>query len=240
MENYLNYFTEIEEYFQKKRESLRLLSPIDWALMESFQQSGIPLEVIFRGIDRAFEKKQKKKPGSNQVNSLSYCVQPILKEFEQHKAATQGGGNLSQIPSQAEAMDRANLGQLVEKARQQLIATRPNPALNAFAMPQGFLDGIAETLGRIIQQIASPEPLDYSALDLQLSMMEEKLLATIQAALSDDELLSLKTQVNTELNQHRRNLKAEHLAMLERKLLNKCLLERFQLPHLNLFYLPLN
>ena len=41
MENYFNYFTEIEEYFQKKRGEFRLLSPIDWALIESFQQAGI-------------------------------------------------------------------------------------------------------------------------------------------------------------------------------------------------------
>ncbi len=49
MENYFNYFTEIEEHWQQCRGTVTLLSPLDWALIESFQESGIPLEVVLRG-----------------------------------------------------------------------------------------------------------------------------------------------------------------------------------------------
>ena len=33
METYFNYFTEIEEHFQRRRGTLLMLSPLDWALM---------------------------------------------------------------------------------------------------------------------------------------------------------------------------------------------------------------
>ena len=81
--------------------------------------------------------------------------------------------------------------------------------------------------------------IDYESLDLQLNMMEEKLIASLQAS-SDEELLALRKRVNGELTQHRRGLKAEHMALLEKKMLNKYLFERYGLPRLNLFYLPIN
>ena len=60
MENYFNYFTEIEEHWQQCRGTVTLLSPLDWALIESFQESGIPLEVVLRGMEAAFAKQAKR------------------------------------------------------------------------------------------------------------------------------------------------------------------------------------
>ena len=81
--NYFNYFTEIEERFQQARgTSLFLLSPLDWALIESWKSSGIPLEAVLRGIDQAFEKWRQKKQRSQQVNSLAYCAQAVLAEAQ--------------------------------------------------------------------------------------------------------------------------------------------------------------
>ena len=42
--NYFNYFTEIEEHFQRARGTgLFLLSPLDWALLEGWKNAGVPL-----------------------------------------------------------------------------------------------------------------------------------------------------------------------------------------------------
>ena len=52
--NYYNYFTEIEEHFQRTRgTSLFLLSPLDWALIESWKNADVPLEAVLRGTGRA-------------------------------------------------------------------------------------------------------------------------------------------------------------------------------------------
>ena len=53
--NYFNYFTEIEERFQQRRSSLLMLSTLDWALIETWREAGIPLEAVLRGIDTAFD-----------------------------------------------------------------------------------------------------------------------------------------------------------------------------------------
>jgi hypothetical protein len=76
--NYFNYFTEVEEHFQKARgTSLFLMSPLDWALVETWKNAGVPLEAVLRGIDAAFEKWRAGKSRIQMVNSVAYCSQAV-------------------------------------------------------------------------------------------------------------------------------------------------------------------
>ncbi len=84
-ENYFNYFTEIEDHFQRARGTgLFLLSPLDWALIEAWKNAGIPLEAVLRGIDQAFDKWRSRPPRARlqMVNSLAYCAQAIAAEVQ--------------------------------------------------------------------------------------------------------------------------------------------------------------
>src|SRR6476469_2449602 len=81
--NYFNYFTEIEEHFQRARgTSLFLLSPLDWALVESWKNAEVPLEAVRCGIDSAFEKWRAKRSRAQLVNSLAFCSQAVLTEAQ--------------------------------------------------------------------------------------------------------------------------------------------------------------
>src|SRR5579863_9640297 len=82
--NYFNYFTEVEEHFQRARgTALFLMSPLDWALVESWKNAGVPLAAVLRGIDAAFEKWRAKKTKTQAVNSLAYCAQAIATAAEE-------------------------------------------------------------------------------------------------------------------------------------------------------------
>ncbi len=77
--NYFNYFTEVEEHFQQARgTSLFLLSPLDWALIETWKNAGVPLVAVLRGVDAAFEKWRSRKSKVRAINSLAYCTQEVL------------------------------------------------------------------------------------------------------------------------------------------------------------------
>ena len=89
VENYFNYFTEIEEHFQRRRGGGLLLSTLDWALIETWKDAGIPLEGVLRGIDGAFERYEKR-PSKRKVNSLAYCAQEVLAAAEEMKEAAVG------------------------------------------------------------------------------------------------------------------------------------------------------
>ena len=238
MENYFNYFTDIEDHFQKKRASLRLFSPIDWALIESFQEAGIPLEVVLRGIDLSFEKKARRKPGPDKINSLSYCTQAILSEFEKHQQSMAGQHSAPSSTLSAEPSEKELIVSLLEKAGQQLRQAAEGEA--ARVISASLLSGAMESLDKIRQELAVAASPDFATIDLRLTTLEEKILAALQVGLCEEELLDLRQHISAELIRHRGGLKAEQLALLEKKMLNKRLLEKFQLPRLNLFYLPLN
>jgi len=240
MENYFNYFTEIEERWQQCRGTVTLLSPLDWALIESFQDSGIPLEVVLRGMEAAFAKQAKRQNKVQKVNSLSYCAQAILSEFERFQESAVGKHEPASSASTQAQGERENLVQMMERTAGQLVQVSERIGREGLSLAGGFFESIAETLQSLKEEVIASTHLDFEQLELRLSMLEDKILATLFAALSNEVLLRLRTEVNQELNRHRRGLKAEHLAMLEKKMMSKKLLERFGVPRLSLFYMPLN
>jgi len=83
MNNYFNYFTEVEEFFLNKRQTFKArLSTLDWVLLENWQEQGVPLAAVLKGIERAFERKKK------EINSLAYCVKFVEEVCEEQKELT--------------------------------------------------------------------------------------------------------------------------------------------------------
>src|SRR5690349_5350312 len=107
--NYFNYFTEIEEYFWKKRGSHLLVSPLDWAIMETWQKAGVPLEAVFKGIDSAFESYGRSRRGAGKpLKSLAYCTDAVLEAAEQAQEASAGKAG-SRTAEQPEPFSREDL-----------------------------------------------------------------------------------------------------------------------------------
>ncbi len=92
--NYFNYFTEIEEHFWRKRGAHLLVSPLDWAIVETWQKAGIPLNAVLKGIDRAFESwgRSRRAAGGRQLKSLAYCVDAVLDAASEAQEAAAGTG----------------------------------------------------------------------------------------------------------------------------------------------------
>src|SRR6201995_4889843 len=92
--NYFNYFTEIEEYFWRKRGAHLLVSPLDWAIVETWQKAGVPLEAALKGIDRAFESwaRSRRAAGGRQLKSLAYFVHAGLGAAEEASEPAAGSG----------------------------------------------------------------------------------------------------------------------------------------------------
>ena len=218
IENYFNYFTEIEEHFQRARGTgLFLLSPMDWALIEAWKNSGIPLEAVLRGIDVAFEKWRAKpvRARIQMVNSLAYCAQAIAKEAQQ-------------IASGAPAKSR-NIAPPFS-----LDEVRNFVARNAGALRQAGQDDLAESLAGLDLDALYA---DLEQLEQRLTAIEEKMIARLQVAASDDALFEARRSLDGELKPYRGKMNAEQLAMLEKQFLQRKLLVASGLPRLSLFYL---
>src|SRR5437588_626620 len=97
--NYFNYYTEIEDHFRAVRGSgLFMLSCLDWALIETWKDAGVPLEAVLRGIDAAFEKWRSRKVKTQMVNSLAFCAQAVLTEAQTMSGAAQPRGRRDAAP----------------------------------------------------------------------------------------------------------------------------------------------
>src|SRR5215475_4049062 len=98
--NYFNYFTEVEEYFWKKRGAHLLVSPLDWAIMETWHKAGVPLESVFKGIDRAFESYGRSRRGAGKpLKSLAYCTDAVLDAAGEMQEAAAGAQPKTKKPA---------------------------------------------------------------------------------------------------------------------------------------------
>jgi len=240
MENYVNYFTEIEEHFQRCRGRPSLLSPLDWALIESFQEAGILLETALRGIDLAFEKHQRRQSTYRKVNSLSYCTQAILTEHQRLQESSVGKLRKETVPASTEKAELDSLLKMIVHARELLGRAAAESRATSRVGLAGVFENAIGSLDSIEQEFLYSQVIDFEKLEMRLNVLEEKILSSLIGHMDEEELLAFRLEVNSELNRHRRGLKAEQLAMLENKLIRRKILEKFKVPRLSLFYLALN
>ena len=229
MENYFNYFTEIEERFQRRRGTVLLLSTLDWALIETWKDAGIPLAAVLRGIDAAFERRAQR-PSPRKVNSLAYCAQEVLDTAEEMKEAAVGVAPAG--PPKESGPEPAEIAAyLLRNAAQVEAAKLPDAA-------QGVTREAARTLRDLASALkgsAARPPLED--LERRLTALEEKLLAALVAASLDEELVRVRAEADHDIAPYRRKLSAAHIGQLHRQYLHKRLLERHALPRLSLFYM---
>jgi hypothetical protein len=223
------YFSDIEEHYQRRRGSILPCSPVDWCLMETWKEAGIPLEAVLRGIDAAFDKYDRRAKKTRKVNSLAYCQQEVLSAVEELKEAALGS---TRDPS-ATSIPNADIAGYFERNARQLAAC-PHPAAALLTLTS---EQAATLRGLAAQLQANPAPADLEDLERRMTVMEEKLFAALWSHASDDELMEARTQAERELAPYRGKMSAAQIDQLLRQYGNKQLLERHNLPRLSLFYL---
>jgi hypothetical protein len=237
--NYFNYFTEIEEYFWRKRGAHLLVSPLDWAIVETWQKAGIPLTAVLKGIDRAFESwaRSRRAAGGRQLKSLAYCVDAVLDAAEEAKEAAAGTG--PQIPSSrraAEPFSREELQKYLARNATKLRAAVEKHRASRATLAARF-EQAAARLEEIPPLLDPATPLDLEDLERRLTVLEEKLAAALSADADEETLLAIRREMDRSLAPYRRKMSAEQLSQLERQYTQKRLFEEFGVPRLSLFYL---
>ncbi len=234
MENYFNYFTEIEERFQRRRGGVLLLSTLDWALIEMWKDAGIPLAAVERGIDAAFDRYDQRPSKSRKVNSLAYCSQEVLAAAEDMKEAAVGG----ETPERAKdpGFSRIEIVTFLRRSAEQLQAAKL-PAKAGFS-PSQLASETAEVLRALAATVEANSSLPkLEDLERRLSVAEEKLFAVLLAVAGDDDAVGLRAEADRELAPYRAKMPAAQAEQLQKQYLRKRLLEKYKLPRLSLFYM---
>jgi hypothetical protein len=242
VQNYFNYFTEIEEHFQRRRGSLLLLSTLDWALIETWREAGIPLEVVLRGIDEAFDKHEARQRTSSrrlrQVNGLAWCAQAVMEAAEQQKEAATGTAASPDNTAEAGFEAQRIASHLEDAATSLESASIAADALAALALRLRDLASSATlTASNQEGQNLTPESVNLEDLERNLTTLEEKLFATLTTHVPEEILLRFKTEAARDLAAYRSRMSAVQLRQIEQQFVHKRLLEHYQLPRLSLFYM---
>ncbi len=239
MENYFNYFTEIEEHYLRRRGTHLLLSTLDWALIETWKSAGIPLEAVLRGVDDAFDKYDRRPSKSKKVNSLAYCSQAVLAAAEDMKEAAVGAAGEEKAqrdPGFEAAQIAAFLRENAERLEKAKLPERAGFATGALAREQAAsLREMAETIERNSKDNGKLPRLED--LERRLTVLEEKLFAVLMAATPDEDLVNVRAEADRDLAPYRRNMTASQIEQLHKQYVHKRLLERCGVPRLSLFYM---
>jgi hypothetical protein len=226
MLNYFNYFTEIEERFQQRRGSLLMLSTLDWALIETWREAGLPLEVVLRGIDDAFDKhdaqKLRAKGRTRKINGLAWAAQSVMHAAEAAAEAATGARPREEKPERESGFEADRVRAFLER----------NAAVIEAA---GVEAGVAQRLRELAAEVTGENLED---LDRTLTVLEEKMFAALMAAATEQELVELREQAARELAPYRGKMQAVQIKQVQQQFLQKRLLEARGLPRLSLFYMP--
>lgn len=240
--NYFNYFTEIEDAFIRRRGKHLLLSPMDWALIESWKEMKVPLHVALRGIERSFDSWEAK-PRQRTVKSLLYCQEEVEAQYAEWLdahigTAAESDDSVSAEPENAglpfprtavlEHLDRCRAG--LSAAAEKRSASYPDDLVEA-------LERGASQLIELQNEFADATLPNAQKLEQSLTGVERMLSDALLSVAGSEQLDALTREVEKQLKPYRKQMEPAVYEQTRNNLLLKRLRETYNVPRLSLFYI---
>jgi hypothetical protein len=230
VENYFNYFTEIEEHFQRRRGTGLILSTLDWALIETWKDAGIPLEAVLRGIDTTFYHYERRPSKTRKINGLAFCSQEVLTAAEDMKEAAVGA--TSQPAAASPGLEPQEIAKFF------LVNANKLRQIQAAAPVKSVANECANTLSDLAENLKGQSArLRLEDLERHVTILEEKLLAALTMTTADGDLLAVRTEADREIAPYRSKMPAAQIEQIRKQFVHKRLFEKIGIPRLSLFYL---
>jgi hypothetical protein len=254
--NYFNYFTEVEDAFIRRRGKHLLLSPMDWALIESWKEMGVPLHVALRGIEKSFDSYESK-PRKRSVKSLFYCQEEVEAQFAEWVESQTGAHAAAADAASVEGGAESAAAEAVDEGGRNLPFPRAVIAAHLADGIEGLArslekrraagageDLMAETLaraaarlGELAEDFSRAARPDAELLESSLTDLESLLDRALRTALSADEVEAARREAAEQLRPYKARMERATYEQTLDNLLAKSLREAAGVPRLSLFYL---
>jgi hypothetical protein len=234
VENYFNYFSEIEERYLQRRGGGLLLSTLDWALIETWKNAGIPLEAVLRGIDEAFDKYDQRPTKTKKINSLAYCSQAVLAAAEDMKEAVVGA-EPTKASRAGEGFEPETVSAFLLRNADRLDAVRFAGRSSTTVHP--ILLETAKTLRQLADEANAKRVARLEDMERRLTVLEDKIFAVLLTSTPDEEIMSVRAEADRDLIPYRSKMSGAQIDQLQKQYVQKRLLEKYKLPRLSLFYM---
>ncbi|MBK8466539.1 MAG: hypothetical protein IPL32_11965 [Chloracidobacterium sp.] len=226
--NYFNYFTEIEDTFVRRRGKHLFLSPLDWAMIEAWQDRGIPLHIVIRSIESVFDVYDKQPPAmrTRTIKSLFYCREEIEVQYNEWQTSQTGRSQESEVGSPEPEFSKESISGHIEKS----IAT-----LKAVSM-EGLKEDIARAISRL-DELTGSLSSDFESIDKTLSDIEKLIDRAMLTHWESSHLKTLKKEIAGQLRIYKSEMEPDAYKNTFELMLLKRLREEAGVPRLGLFYL---
>jgi hypothetical protein len=249
--NYFNYFTEIEDTFIRRRGKHLLLSSMDWALIESWKEMGVPLHIALRGIEQAFDSYEAK-PRKRSVKTLLYCQEEVEAQYaewlETRVGASEGNSEQIDAEEQPEGTNKKRESAASPFARPVIIEHLQRVRAELLTIfnrrKERAQDGLGEALARAVDLVAELEK-DFAGsalssaqkLEVSLTGIERMLNESLRSAGDPETIAAHRREVKSQLRPYKGHMEAAAYELTFDNLLLKRLRDQFGIPRLSLFYL---
>ena len=251
-QNYFNYFTEIEDEFVRRRGRHMMISPLDWSLIETWKERGVPLDVVLRGINTSFDNYDRTKRRSRSVNSLLYCQQAVEVSYEDYCAARVGANPSSESPSvvttgegqSASKAGSAGTDSSLSTGAIVAFLTRRREDLVSLKVTNDdstiILEGLERSINRldlILDTIAKTGSVEPEKLESDLTQIEAILLEAFMQGAGSEAVQRLRREGRSQLKKYREGMSEQIYEQTLSNYVAKRLRDTFTLPRLSLFYM---
>ena len=223
--NYYNYFTEIEDAFIRRRGRHLLLSPLDWALIEGWQDRGIPLHIVLRSIEAVFDGFDKKPNQNRTIKSLFYCREEVEAQFVEWTVAQVG----SHADGRLELNQQFARESVIEHIQKAVDALKSVSELSLREDTDRAVKRLEELLANLGDDF---EHIDRTLYDIE-SFLDRAMLSNTEK----EHLKKLKKDVTSQLKLYKSAMDADAYKNTFDLMLLKRLREDLRIPRLGLFYL---
>ena len=224
--NYFNYFTEIEETFVRRRGKHLFLSPLDWALIDGWQERGIPLHIVIRSIESVFDVYDQQPPGTRTIKSLFYCREEIEAQYGEWLTSQTGKSQETGDESRETGLTREAIAAHIESA---IAALRANESAGL----REDLDRAISRLEELLRDLTDdPETVDKTLGDIE-KLIDRSMLANWDKS----QLKTLEKEIAGQLRAYKSEMEPDVYKTTFELMLLKRLREEANIPRLGLFYL---
>jgi hypothetical protein len=248
--NYYNYFTEVEEEFVRRRGKPLLISPLDWALIESWKNAGIPLHVVLRAINQAFDAYDARPRKYRKVNSVFYCQQEVESTFADYRLAQVGAGpEGEQTRAQKRASKRGKdderatpfpasvLLDFISRSDQEL---RQAAALASESGRREIESAIERARARLLEisrEVESSPHVDAESIERDLDAIDRMMLDAVIKTSGEDVIRNMRAEAESQLSPYRKKMDKSIYNQTVQNFLARRMRETIHVPRLSLFYL---
>jgi hypothetical protein len=235
--NHFNYFSEVEDEFVRRRGKHCLVSPLDWTLMQTWQEAGIPLQVVLRGINQAFDNREaKQKTGT--VNSISYCLQAVEKAYAAYRETQIGAHSSSEETTgnaESDQFSKQNVSAYLNNRYFALGKAQEHTA-DSQKLDSAIFAALL-TLHDLINQVDISTTIDFDTLEASLTAIEDTILKVIESITTPEQLAAITADGKAQLQAYQSKMSPETYQQSLNTFVVKSLRGIHSIPRLSLFYM---